>query len=301
MTPLVLQLQADSLDNSSRISDLLRKTKVVAMKLGLEDVKEWVDRELHGFRSDFDIPEYRKLNGKVKFFNQHHGWRPVIFKDREMEEMLSECIIYQSVASIEDSLERSRESGYLCYPIPGGAQAILSRMIGMIGVTEFQIHINPSMIVNILDGIRNRILDWSCSLEKAGIVGEGLSFSTKEKEAAVAMSSGNIYHIQGNVGVLGHVNHSTVTTNQITNYNADQLDALRDTIEQIEAAVGQLSSDIKPPVAAAVVDIKSELQKAQPDSGKIRKAITSLRTTCEGAAGNLIASGIVGLIAKFLG
>jgi len=301
MTSLVLQLQADVLDPASRISDLLRKVKVVAAKLGLTDIQEWVEHELQGYPNDATLPEYRDLTGQVKFFNPIYGWRPVICHDGRLEQIISRCPVYQSIASIEEVLARSAEAGYLISPIAGEKQAILSKMVRMMGVSEFQLHVSPGAFFGILDGVRNRVLDWACTLEKAGILGEGLSFSVKEKEAAIAMSGGNVYHIQGNVGVLGDVNHSTVTANQNANYTAEQLHALHDAVEQIGTAVGQLGAGIQKPVAAAVEEIRAELQQAQPDSGKLRKAIASIRTTCEGAAGNLIASGIVGLIAKFLG
>lgn len=296
-TPLVIQLQADVLDPKTSIADLLRKVKLVAAKLSLDEVLEWVDHELGGYPNDATLPEYRELTGHVKFFNQVYGWRPVICPDREMENVISRCPVYQPISSVEEVLARSKETNYLVCPFPGEKQAILSKMLGF--QTEFQAHVSPAEFFTILDSVRNRVLEWSISLEKAGVLGDGLTFTPKEKEAAKVMTTGNVYHIQGNVGVLGDVAHSTVTNTQSVAYTADQINALRDAIEQISAAVGQLGADIKEPVTAAVGEIREELKQAQPDSGKLRTAIASIRTTCEGATGNLIASGILGLLSAF--
>lgn len=296
-TPLVLQLQADALDSDTSIANLLRKVKLVAAKLNLDEVLEWVEHELSGYPDDAALPEYRDLTGQVKFFNPVHGWRPVIFQDDEMENFISRCPVCQSIASIEEVLVRSTDTNYLICPFSGRKQALLAEMLGF--NTEFRAHISPAAIFSVLDNVRNRVLDWAISLEKAGILGDGLTFTPKEKEAAKVMTTGNVYHIQGNVGVLGDVAHSTVTNTQSATYSTDQLDSLRDAVEQISAAVSQLGADLKEPVTAAVGEIQEELKQAQPDSGKLQKAISSIRATCEGAAGNLIASGILGLLKSF--
>jgi len=271
--------------------------KLVAAKLNLDEVLEWVEHELSGYPDDAALPEYRDLTGQVKFFNPVHGWRPVIFQDDEMENFISRCPVYQSIASIEEVLVRSTDTNYLICPFSGRKQARLAEMLGF--NTEFRAHISPAAIFSVLDNVRNRVLDWAISLEKAGILGDGLTFTPKEKEAAKVMTTGNVYHIQGNVGVLGDVAHSTVTNTQSATYSTDQLDSLRDAVEQISAAVSQLGADLKEPVTAAVGEIQEELKQAQPNSGKLQKAISSIRATCEGAAGNLIASGILGLLKSF--
>ena len=38
------------------------------------------------------------------------------------------------------------------------------------------------MLVQLVDGVRNTILEWSLRLEADGIVGDGLSFNPEEKE-----------------------------------------------------------------------------------------------------------------------
>lgn len=46
--PMVLQLQSEALNHSVPVLQLLRKAKVIASKLGLEDALVWIDRELDG-------------------------------------------------------------------------------------------------------------------------------------------------------------------------------------------------------------------------------------------------------------
>ena len=52
-----------------------------------------------------------------------------------------------------------------------------------------QVEIAKTCYLGILDAVRNAILTWSLKLEADGIVGEGLSFSPKEKKIASEMAA----------------------------------------------------------------------------------------------------------------
>jgi hypothetical protein len=80
---LIEQLEADALNRSVPITDLLRKTKVAAVKLKRPDLAEWVDRELSGYSDRAEIPPYRRLRAELKFFNPMRGWCPIIGPGRD--------------------------------------------------------------------------------------------------------------------------------------------------------------------------------------------------------------------------
>jgi len=50
-------------------------------------------------------------------------------------------------------------------------------------VVPFRMFSN-NQVTSIFDAVRNRILDWTLKLEAEGILGEGMTFTPKEKEAA---------------------------------------------------------------------------------------------------------------------
>ena len=53
-----------------------------------------------------------------------------------------------------------------------------------------QVEIAKTCYLGILDAVRNAILAWSLKLEADGIVGEGLSFSPKEKRTRIRKGRG---------------------------------------------------------------------------------------------------------------
>ncbi|WPZ34526.1 hypothetical protein T8K17_25295 [Thalassobaculum sp. OXR-137] len=298
MASLVFQLQSDALDRSVRTIDLLRKAKVVAAKLDISEFIQWVNFELNGYDSLDDTPDYRHIKGSIKFRNPYHGWMPLIFEEPELERLVTLVKVGQPLGSLEDVVERSsRGSGFLTYPIPGEAQAVLSRETGV--NVEFQMHIGISQAVGIFDAVRNKILDWSVELERIGVVGDGMRFSVEEKKVAHADPVINNYHIQ-NVGVFGDVDRSHVNSTQNVNYSQSDLSELKSIISQVVSSADQLDSSIQTKVSEAAHEALEQLNSSRPDSSRIRVLLSSIRSACEGAAGNLIAAGIVGLIARFL-
>jgi hypothetical protein len=300
MTPLVLQLQAEALDPNVRIADLLRKSKVVAVKLGLTEFGAWVENEINGYPDNQSLPDYRKQVGRLKARNPYQGWMPAIIRDREFELEVSTCYVTDPIGPLEETIRRSLEEevGYVFHPLNGRQQAVLAEFFDV--YMEFQVHVPAATAIGILDAVRNRVLDWSISLEQAGVLGEGMAFTVREREAARTMSNGNTYHIHGNIGVLGDVAHSTVHSTQSIAYSQADLTELRSVVDQISGYTGQLSGATQCSVVEALADARTELDAATPNHGRLRAALASIRTTCEGAAGNLIASGILGLITKFL-
>jgi hypothetical protein len=114
-----------------------------------------------------------------------------------------------------------------------------------------KLHISVKAIAAIVDNVRNTVLQWALKLEQEGIIGDGMSFSKKEKEKA--LTSTNI-HIAGNFqGVLGNVNNSDVTQNLNMTVQKGDLNSLSDFLskkgissEDIEELKTAIATDPKP-------------------------------------------------------
>jgi hypothetical protein len=89
MASIIEQIQRDALDADVRVSDLLRRVKLAATKLGLGAVEDWVEQELSGYK-DASLPEYRiihfpfsdSLVAKLNETNGTHGWSAALEVDR---------------------------------------------------------------------------------------------------------------------------------------------------------------------------------------------------------------------------
>jgi hypothetical protein len=59
---LLREIQAAACDPNVDVATLLRKCKILAVRLGNNDFKRWVDNELNGYAIADDLPEYRILH-----------------------------------------------------------------------------------------------------------------------------------------------------------------------------------------------------------------------------------------------
>ncbi len=297
MSGLIEEIQSDALDQRAPVSRLLRKVKVAASKLGLPPTETWVTLELDGYPGLNDLPEYRVLFGKPKALNPFHGWIPIIFDEEELNRSLATCPIAQSIASLEALLEKN-ESSHLQFPIPGPIIMDINRAMGT-QLGSMAVHVSPSQIHGLLDAVRNLVLDWALKLEQAGIHGSGMSFNNREKdlakEASTTINIGSIGSMVGNLGshnTSGDISASRISVRQVQ----DLLTQLTPHVADIKSA-GANAAQLDASMAELAAESAAKAQK----QSVLRGALTDLRNELSGAAGSLVASGAITLIAKLLG
>jgi AbiTii len=292
-TGLVLEIQRDALDKDVPVTMLLRKVRLAAAKLQLTKVEEWVASELNGYSGE--LPAYRKARGTPKAWHPIHGWQP-IGGDVGFLEKASEVNISESLASIEAALAAKRNGGSIFMPYTPKQLGVLSEICGQ-NVLRGGIDFSAGILAHIVDAVRNLVLDWAIELEKKGIVGEGMTFSSDEKK--IAASSPVAFHI-GTItnfaGILGVGNSAGDITN--TPLNVEQVKNL---ISQVKSHSATLQDEGVDQSQLATVLDKIEDHLADSDESLLRKALGELETVVTEAAGGLVSTGILALLHQILG
>ncbi|MHA1560353.1 MAG: AbiTii domain-containing protein, partial [Alphaproteobacteria bacterium] len=180
MSGLIEEIQRDAIDEGVSVSTLLRKVKLAAAKIDLDEVEEWVASELDGYK-DESVPRYRRLVGQPKALNPFNGWIP-ISGPADFVAQLSNRRIGQSIASLENLAEENNTGTMLVPFPPEWIDAVNNASDVPFG--EMASVIASASIVGILDAVRNLVLDWAIRMEKAGITGDGHSFTREEKKRA---------------------------------------------------------------------------------------------------------------------
>ncbi|RQQ45219.1 hypothetical protein DF121_24750 [Burkholderia stagnalis] len=155
---------------------------------------------------------------------------------------------------------------------------------------KFAVRLAAGQIDGIFDAVRNLTLDWSLQLEQAGVLGENMSFTLTEKQEAQSVTQQ--FFIQ-NAGVVGNVSDNATVTNNQQVTGALSIDGIRDLVEQARTALPALPPETAGQVTPLLAEIDAEASKPQPNHGKLKAALASVRTICEGAGGSLVASAIV--------
>ena len=142
------------------------------------------------------------------------------------------------------------------------------------------------------------VLNWSLELEKAGILGEEMTFTVKEKEEAAEVTQQFIIQ---NVGVLGNVSDNAKVKNTQTATAAIDVGEVGRLAQEALGSMGQLPAELRPRLGPLLNQLRAEAAKEKPSQSTLREMLTSARTIAEGAAGNLAATGIVATIGRILG
>ncbi len=164
-------IQDSAIDSESRLSDLLRKCKVLAHRLQHDELNQWVEYELNGYPSFDIIPDYRIVSGIAKGHFEAYGRMlqnmtiPSGSLPKEYRHWANEARLVQPISAIEETCSGSGDMLQIDWP--GNLMAIVGQKIfkgySMIGAW---LEIPKSLVFAILDTVRNRILSFALEIEK---------------------------------------------------------------------------------------------------------------------------------------
>lgn len=291
MTSLVLELQRDALDKSVNTGDLLRKALVVARKLKVTDIVEWISNELNGYPEGAEIPEYRKLRGELKVHNPYHGWQPLMMSNAKHADILTKRGTSQSVSELDNIAHGDGDMVYMKL----SRSIEQSLMKGMEVPLEPAVILSKSQIHGLLDRVRNTVLDWALGLEEQGVTGEGMSFSAEEQRQASNVTF-NVSHLGNLIGSMHDSQLQQGTQNSTQSYSKLlDLDAVARVIGELRErmADAKLESSEEAQLKSDISCVETQLAAPQPNISIIKESLRSTRSILEGVASSALFQGII--------
>lgn len=291
MASLVLELQRDALDKSVATADLLRKALVVARKLKVTDIVEWLSDELNGYPDGKEVPEYRKLRGELKVHNPYNGWIPLVMPNAKQAELLSKRATSQAISELDGILNGDSTMVYVRLP----KKIEHSLMSGMEFPLEPAVILSKTQIHGLVDKVRNTVLEWALGLEEQGITGEGMSFSLEEQRQA-----GNVTFNVASLGnLIGSMQGSQLqqgTTNSTQTYSQTlDLEAVAGIISELKSRLDEarLQAQDTAQIKSDIACVEAQLSAPRPNIGVIKESLRSTRSILEGLASSAIFQGII--------
>jgi hypothetical protein len=149
--------------------------------------------------------------------------------------------------------------------------------------------LDRASVIGILDAVRNAVLDWALALERNGVVGSGMSFSTPEKAAAARVS----YTTINNIGVMTNSQlqqHSDSSAQSIE--QSFDVAAITELVDGIARAIERekIAAADKAELLAELATLRAQAASPNPKRGIIAEALKSVRQILEGAGGNILAT-----------
>lgn len=290
MSSLILELQKEALDPNQSVTVLLRKALVVATKLDLTDAVEWIEKEQKGWEGTEteDFPEWRKVKGQIVAQNPVRGWIPVMIADHEYSEMLRNRCMTSPVSELEALLSK-KDARSLHMTYHPEVEATLQR--GMRFDAPVRCEITTAQIRRIVEEIRDKVLRWSLALEKAGIRGEGLSFSQEEIKQAHTINV-SVYGGENNFGNIGNVSdQATAVAGRGASINAKDI---TNVVNEIQKYIQEIpfTPESKQAVATIVAELESEAKQPKPSTSKVVTLLKKLGGFLNEKANTILEAGM---------
>jgi hypothetical protein len=293
MSSIILEIQATATSAQPDTAVLLRKAKLAATKLNESQATSWISSEMDGYTCHPDeLPSYRRLYGELRARNPYNGLIPLETRNAELEQALSFAPVFQGIASIEDNLRSQDDDAVIQYTLGSKKKKWLYEHMNLPLEPVLQLH--RSQLVGLVNAVVSKILDWSLELERAGVLGEGMSFTMDEKKSASPITQNFFGSNIGQVGVM-HDSARVQIGSQSAAHHLDQ-QALIKFMNEVELAKSLLPREIQEDVSQHIESLRNE-----PSEAGQRKLLVSLRSILEGAAGGVFAQGIIVAIGSMLG
>lgn len=228
---LLRDIQNSAVSSESKVTDLLRKCKILAARLGNKNFELWIENELSGYKSKEKLPSYRIIrNVEIKgHFGGPFGSGlrnasiPPACLDKKIQEILISEYLMSGISVYEELLFTS-DTGTFQVSIPSDFLVLYGDKIyeNMSCLEAWKV-IPRGIIVGLIDDVRNRVLSFALEIEKVNPEAGEAPLNT---EPIPQKSVSQIFntHIYGNIGAISSGNENTVQYQTINiNNNFDGL------------------------------------------------------------------------------
>jgi hypothetical protein len=170
---LLTHIRDDLVSRDILLSVVLRKARILAESFDDADFTAWVKFEMNGYPpGSTEVPEYRVLNvPSIGHFAGAFGSGmrnvnlPSLNLPKSVQEFMRKTILYEGVTGLEALL--SSESDTLAIKWPANLVVICQeKFYESRNLIDAQKCISKSMISQILESIRSRLLEFVLSLRK---------------------------------------------------------------------------------------------------------------------------------------
>lgn len=231
---LLDEIRSDLVNESAKLSNTLRKAKILASAIGLPEFREWVDSELNGYPDTEKVPNYRRsrptnLGTFAGPFQSgvNNVVLPTYNLPAEIKEFAENLIFFDGVGALE-ALEAQASSSYQ-RRWPQEMVLLARDYIPMTGgnvLVDAHQPIPDHLVPGILDQVKNRLLDFVLGLQENNVTSEDLD--NRAVEPGTVRNLFNI-HIYGDRNIVASGEQINQHINTVQEGNKDSLiSVLRD-------------------------------------------------------------------------
>jgi AbiTii len=169
---LLREIQNEVSSGQSRLSDILRKCKILAARLDSSEFDEWIELELNGYPKESILPNYRVYD-KVRSVGVFVGAMGIQFENQVPNSSIPEAIrpdyevnYFRDGISIYEDMLANSTKGEFCGPWPPELVNSIDPIYRGYNLFRAEIRIPRSAFVKVADSVRTSILGFALDIEK---------------------------------------------------------------------------------------------------------------------------------------
>ena len=289
MSSFIKDLQTEIMSPNCDIVNILRKAHFIASTLNLTDFDKWIMSELNGYPTPNDCPEYRILHCDLYAFNQFNGWMPTVFRNTELENLISITKMNNSISQIISMSEQ--EGDKPMSEILGELLLLLNECFNTSN-TRFALFVSKTSIMDIIEKVKTTVLDWTIKLESEGILGENTTFSEQEKQVAATIPQ-TINNYYGNTNIVSSPTENMQIVSGNNNEVSFSYEFAKNAVEEIEDSISakDISDTDKEYALSIINNIKNQIDNKNNPS-TIKNSFNLLKEFLIGIGSSFAASAI---------
>ena len=214
------QISTDLIDQSSQLTNTLRKAQVLARQLNVPELGDWVKLELEGYKND-DVPEYRHLQLTVYGIfpgPMGLGTQTVDISSRlpqQIRDNVQDLPVTYKIAVLEELIASGDTESHRT--LAEELTSILRQAVQMderaLLIESYQ-KVPHVFFAGILDSVKNRLLSFILDLQEMNATPEALNEGSIAPEAIRNSFNINITNSSNNVIAVGENVQQTINTVQ---------------------------------------------------------------------------------------
>jgi hypothetical protein len=159
-----------------RVSDLLRRSMVVAQLGGHTEMRAWIQLELNGYPDGDPIPEYRRVRSQSYVRRPDGQLLPFDIRHTETWQYLESVPMNTPLAQIEKAAEQTTGGVLVFYHEK--TEAELQRVMTPQGPFRPLRYVSSAQMGVLVEAVRNRILSDALSIVTSAQAGAGITHSS---------------------------------------------------------------------------------------------------------------------------
>jgi len=296
----------DLINDNKNISTIFLKLQVVVHILKNENLKNWVEYELHGYPDKKTLPEYRIIPGVVfGDLEQNRGFQGSYrisnfilptshIEDDDLLEILRTFRCTDSISKIEEIANNNEQEIHVT--LPDSCIKYLQRGLeSNCYLNQISQHIQNFDLKNIVEQVKSSLLQFL--LEINDELDLDIEFTAMENKKKIEKAINNTIY----AGVVATGENATINANEsnivggqnnTVTINETIKKEIGDLVTQIAEILDSLS-DEKEDVLNELARIRTQLKKSSPKIDIIYSSLQTIYSILTGVAGNLATPVIV--------